>query len=333
MAFRDQLLAKIKNLSDTIWEGRARETEVEAWLSNFTAPVHGTPQECTLHALYLLSQFMYFGSRQMRELLRVIFRDLYKYPIIEGIRKANGDTTDETVIEHGFREALEHTLFLGVGNPSESGSHLLYYFRQENGLPKTQFIHSHQVFRRQRLSRLQILRAVLFGGRDRYAGTVSLRHPDISRYVFIDDFCGSGHQGEAYSQDIVEDIKSFSPGTLVSYFVLFGTTKGMEHVRKNTAFDVVRCVFELDETFKCFSANSRYFPGPSADIQADFAERMCREFGTRIRPTAPLGYDSGQLLIGFNHNTPDNTLPIFWCDEPGGVPWTPIFKRYPKLYG
>jgi hypothetical protein len=119
----------------------------------------------------------------------------------------------------------------------------------------------------------------------------------------------------------------------ISYFVLFGTTTGMDFVRKNTAFDVVHCIYELDDTFRCFSPSSRYFPSPSQEITVTFAEQMCRLYGGLLVPDDPLGYDDGQLLIGFHHNTPDNTLPIFWYDEPGGTNWMPIFKRYPKNYG
>ena len=337
MSLRDELFAKIKILHGTIWEGRASEPQVIAWLCNFATGTHGTKDERALHALYLLSQFMYFGNREMRELMRVLFRDLYRYPIVQEIRNANGHTTDLTLINHKFDAALERTLFLGVGNPSESGCHLLYYFRQENGLAKTRFIHSHEVFQRKRFSGWQAFKAMLAmfsNHRDRYAGTLTLRHPEINRYIFIDDFCGSGHQGVAYSRDIVEDLKSFNPAIEVSYFVLFGTANGMERVRKNTVFDVVECVFELDASFQCFSPTSRYFSSPSpTEIAASFAEQMCREYGIRLVPAGPFGHDNCQLLLGFQHNTPDNTLPIFWCDESGGTPWTPIFKRYSNIYG
>jgi hypothetical protein len=237
----------------------------------------------------------------------------------ENSRELSDDTTDIALIEREFRSALGRTLFLGVGNPSESGYHLLYYFRQENSLPKTRFAHSNEVFQQKQLSKGQVLKV--------------LRRPNINRYVFIDDFCGSGHQGKEYSKNIVEDIKSLNSAIEVSYFVLFATTTGREYVRKNTAFDVVRCVCELDDTFRCFSPSSRYFPSRSQEIIATFAEQMCRFYGSLLVPDDPLGYDNGQLLIGFHHNTPDNTLPIFWYNEPGGTNWTPIFKRYPKNYG
>ena len=40
-------------------------------------------------------------------------------------------------------------------------------------------------------------------------------------------------------------------------------------------------------------------------------------------------FRNGQLLIGFHHNVPDNTLPILWFDSPN-ADWRPIFRRYPK---
>ena len=331
----DELLAKIKGLSETIWDHRADEQHVNNWLKNFLSPANGTEDERKLHALYLLSQFIYFGSRQMREMMQVLFRDLYRRPIIEAIRKDNADTTDRQLIEREFQAALEGTLFLGVGNPSESGCHLLYYFRQENALPKTCFIDTHQIFRRQRLTKSHVFRIILSlfrGQNDPYAGTLALGYPKVHRYVFIDDFCGSGHQGVAYSRNVVEDIKSLNPFAHISYFVLFGTQDGISVVRRDTEFDVVECVFELDSTFCCFSPSSRYFPSPYPNVTAEFAKEMCSIYGTRLFPQWPLGYGDCQLLLGFQHNTPDNTLPIFWSDRSGSDPWRSIFRRYLKQY-
>lgn len=332
MTHRDELFAKILILNETIWEDRVKDPLIREWIANFNDPVVGDKADQELHALYLLSQFMYFGGRQMREMLKVLFRDLYKYPIIEEIRHQNADTTDVSFITQSFESALERTMFLGVGNPSESGCHLLYFFRQENGLPKTRFIHTHQVFERKKISRFRMLLSLLSKTTGRYAGTMSLRNPNIDRYVFIDDFCGSGDQARGYSKSIVEDIKSFDPNIKVSYFVLCGTSAGMETVRNDTLFDSVGSVFEMDESFECFSPSSRYFPSPrNPQIDASLAEHMCRHYGDQIFDD-PLGYDDCQLLLAFSHNTPDNTLPVFWGDDADGEPWTPIFKRYPKLY-
>ena len=55
---------------------------------------------------------------------------------------------------------------------------------------------------------------------------------------------------------------------------------------------------------------------------------MCEKYGNKLTKGYPLGYGGCQLLLGFSHNTPNNTLPIFWCDNN----WTPFFKRYNKKY-
>ncbi|KKK69024.1 hypothetical protein LCGC14_2938190, partial [marine sediment metagenome] len=143
----DALLQKIKVLNETIWESRVREPLVMEWLNNFTGNGPATTDE-RLHALFLLSNVVYFGNTQMRELMKALYRDLYQYPIFESIRKNNGDTTNHNQITQAFAKELHRTQFLGVGNPSESGCHLLYYFRQENRLAKTHFIHTHQLFQR-----------------------------------------------------------------------------------------------------------------------------------------------------------------------------------------
>jgi hypothetical protein len=313
-ALTGSLMAKIKTLNETVWERRATEPAIGDWLDNFARPGSALSDE-RLHALFLLSNFMYFGDREMRGLLKSLYRDLYRYPIIESIRRANGDTIDSNIIDPLFLAERQATRFLGVGNPSESGCHLLYYFRQENNLPKELFIHTHQIFTR-RAER----------------GTVQLRDTAVGRYIFIDDFCGSGKQGSEYSRDLVEDIKSLKPDAFVAYYVLFATTKGIDRVKRDTKFDAACAVCELDSSFKCFATDSRYFRNVAPEIDRDFCENMCRSYGQRmVAADHALGFEDSQLLIGFHHNTPDNTLPIIWYDEPGGVAWKPIFRRYPKL--
>jgi hypothetical protein len=84
-----ELMAKIKTLSETVWEHRATEPTIREWLDNFEIAVPPNTDE-RAQALFLLSNFMYFGSRQIRELLKALYRDLYRYPIVEQIRRTNG---------------------------------------------------------------------------------------------------------------------------------------------------------------------------------------------------------------------------------------------------
>ncbi len=306
---KETLINKIKILNESIWEGKASQLAVNNWLDNFEA-------EDQLNSLFLLANFMYFGSRQMRELMSSLYRDLYRTPIIHKIREENENTLDSKIIEKEFVRSLKNTKFLGIGNPSESGCHLLYYLRQENQLPKTCFAHTHEIFQRTN-SRTSI----------------QLKHNNIQHYVFIDDFCGSGNQGSSELKGIVEDIKSVSPDVTVSYYVLFGTTHGLDNIKLNTIFDEVKSVIELDSTFRVFSTNSRYFENePNFDINE--VNSMNSKYGNRLC-SAPNGYENCQLLIGFHHNIPDNTLPIiWWYNDPysDSIKWTPAFKRYDKIY-
>jgi len=307
------LKAKIKTLNETIWENRATDPAITEWLDNFAPSGAAGPDEA-LNALFLLSNFMYFGDREIRGLLKALYRDLYRYPILEAVRRTNHDTLDSSLIDSQFAVELQHTRFLGVGNPSESGSHLLYYFRQENNLPKDLFIHTHQVFKRH-------------GG-----GSLDLKDITVSRYVFIDDFCGSGKQGSEYSRDLVEDIKRLKPAASVDYYVLFATATGISKIRHDTQFDSARAIYELDASFKCFAPDSRFFRNRVNGVDQAFCEQMSRKYGEKMVAVAhALGYENSQLLIGFHYNTPDNTLPIIWFDEPDRLPWNPIFRRYPKL--
>ena len=300
---------RIKVLNERIWEGRVKQPLVDQWLLNFTGAIEAVEVE-KLYALHLLSNFMYFGAREMRELLRSLYRDQVAYPLIQQARSQNSNTTDSSVIDPLVHAELLKTRFMGIGNPSESGPHLLYYFRQENGLSKSLFMNSHEIF-------------------DFHSnGSVSIRDPSVRTYVFIDDLAGSGKQAVQYSKSIVAALKALDPTISAKYFVLFATADAVKVIRSSTAFDNIEAVFELDETFYCFGPKSRYYPDDQP-LNVETAERIIGYYGWRLWSEFPLGYDDCQLLLGFHHNTPDNTIPIIW-HEGDKTPWIPAFKRYPK---
>ncbi|NBZ89249.1 phosphoribosyltransferase-like protein [Stagnihabitans tardus] len=313
----DRLYDKLKILSDSVWDRHHSLPHIEEWASQFTEAPE-IPDDERIQALYLLSNFIYFGQREIRALLVSLYRDLFRAPMIRTIRKRLGGTSDLAALHAEYEHTLAHTRFLGVGNPSESGSHLLYYFRQENSLAKTSFLSSHQIF-----DRIQ----------NEGAATVRVRDQDVEHYVFIDDLCGSGTQAEEYSRDLVDPLKHLNPNAKVHYLVLFGTTNGLQKIRELNRYDFVDSVFEIDESFKCLSDDSRIFS--TGDPHFDRAKTLetCMRLGAQLWPSHPLGYKDGQLLIGFSHNTPDNTLPIFWAETGATKAWTPMFKRYHKIYG
>lgn len=313
----DRFESSIKQLNDATWEGRIELPVVREWVNQFSSNSDLEKDE-QIHALFLLSNFLYFGQQEVRELLTSMYRDLFKSARIREIRKNNGDTLDKAFIAIEYRKILDKTRFLGIGNPSESGCHLLYYFRQQNILPKYLFVNTHEIF-----------------SRDNSAQAVNLKLRDntIEHYVFIDDLCGSGTQARLYSRDIVEPLRILKPSAKVTYLVLFATSTALAAIRKEKLFDEILPVFELDSTFRSLDIESRIFSGEQPPIVRERVRETCEKYGTRLSPGDPLGYRDGQLLLGFSHNTPDNTLPIFWAEEADTGPWLPIFKRYNKDYG
>lgn len=295
-----------------IWRD-LRHSEYQKWLDNF----HDSDKE-RLNALFLLSKFVYFGNIEIKEMLKAVYRDLYKYPIVEKIRQDGNDTMDSHYIKKHFVAHREGTRFLGIGNPSESGVHLLYYFRQENMLPKTMFVNAHELFTSSysELDKKMVL---------------SWSNPNINHVVFLDDFCGNGSQAIGYIKSLVEQIKRLNGSCKVEYFVLVGNRVGLDNVAAQTMVDRVDAIFELDESFKCFAEESRYFRNAKEGIDKNFCKKLCEKYGTERCKDAksPLGFDNDELLLSFFHNTPNNTLPIFWTDEKG---WYPLFNRSIKIY-
>ena len=310
------LQEKIKTLHDSVWEHNADWPLVQKWLQQFGASEDSQSND-SLHALYLLSHFIYFGTTEIRGLLRSLYRDTFRPTVITQLRRKIGGPLDRQVLRSAFEDELKSTRFVSLGNPSESSALLLYYFRQENDLSKELFANAADLFD---------LRAVGSGG------NVMLRDEKIRHYVFIDDLCGSGTQGKAYSEYIVDPIKRLNSDAKCYYYTLFGIVDGLDYIRSLQRFDVVSPVVEIDHTFKCFSPESRIFLGERAFFNRTDGQIAIYPFGARIWPAHPLGFKDGQLLLGFAHNTPDNTLPIFWFSGTEHVPWVPVFQRYHKRY-
>ena len=105
-----EIYDNIDILNKTLWDGRALKPIIQEWLSNFSG------KEEQDAALYLLSRCMYFNQSNTRYLLKGLYRDKYRTPILKEIRELKDGTMDSEVIESAFRIRLLKTRFLGVGN-------------------------------------------------------------------------------------------------------------------------------------------------------------------------------------------------------------------------
>lgn len=312
---RKRLQAKLKTLSEVLWEGQCTDPDIEEWLSNFVGRHLSNQDAEHLHAMHLLSCFSYFGSAELRVLLLSMYRDFFRYPIIQELRRKLGGTRNCQEVAESFREELKTTRFLGMGNPAESGTHLLYHFRYANRIPLRLFVHQGD----------------LFTGGVTEANT-RLR-ADIRRVVFIDDLCGSGKQAVDYSRGIVRDLKAVAARTNSHVecvlLVLFGTQRGLALVRQKAEFDDVRAVNELDDTHMTYGPMSRVFRNAPVGISKEHSKQMAEQYGKELFPRGALGYRASQLLLGFHHNVPNNTLPIIWSSN-RKMGWKPAFPRQRK---
>lgn len=288
----ETLFENIINTSNASWDGVVDVIKVKKWLNNFKGDALGNEDVERLIALWLLSNFTYYTESD----LKVLCRDGYNRFIHEVMcgQQSLAENATSVIIQ-----ILKETYFVGLGNPGESGMHILYYFRQANNIPN-------QCFK--------------YNKKKRY-----------KNMVLIDDMTISGDQALDYISEtnvIADNIYC------IFMFATSTATKKIEKQKtKNREKARIITTTFLDDRDRTFSEDSYAFTKSELKWVKPIAKVMCEYYGKKIVPVnmrnAPLGYNDGQFLIGFSHNIPDNTLPIFWSGENG---WYPLFKRAHKIY-
>lgn len=311
---KDQLVKKIQSYIKTIWHSKVDQNKLESWLNNFNNNDSEIEEKEKLNMLFLLSKFSYLGEKEIRILLKSLYRDLYKVPIIQNIRKKCNDTLILDIINKEFSKEFKLTKFVAVGGVSESGSMLMMPFRQENSIPEGKIVGQESIFETVRNNGLI---------------EKNIKYKSISKYIFIDDFIGSGLQGKTKLKDDVKLLKQKRNDLEINYYVLVATENGLKVLRELKLFNSVEAVFVLDNTFKIFDENSRYYKISYPKIESTFSKETSIKYGqSLVTKNNALGFGDCQLLLGFSHNTPNNTLPIFWGEKNN---WKHIFKRFAKI--
>jgi hypothetical protein len=313
----ETLLRIVRVLDSRIWKQDLKEPAIRAWGGQFDGQKESVDHEFHL-AMALLSRFTFFGVAEVRVLLRALYRDFFIYKLIEAYRREHDDTVDQAAIDAHVRSELDATQFVGAGNPAESGAHILYYFRQESELPLQLFC--------------SVESLTLEDDDD--------RRRSMRRLVLIDDICASGGSaikfGKAFVKPIRERMAALSAPFECLYLTVCGATDGMDAVRQSGLYDSAETVLLLDKSHQVFDTQSRYFPEEDGAplltfLSKDQSMEVAKSYGSTIYAGHPLGHGNGQLIVGFSHNIPNNTLPIFW-GEKSQPTWRPIFHRYAKKY-
>ena len=129
-------------------------------------------------------------------------------------------------MRHSLRE-LDRTKFVALGGPSESGTHILYQFRQENNLPTDAFPN---------------LGELVTGPLN--STSTQWVNSGVDRVIFIDDFCGTGQQVGEQGGETVPLLRraASNVGTELDiwYLTLLATKRGIETVEGTNLFQHVR---------------------------------------------------------------------------------------------
>lgn len=286
----DKIKDIIVKTSIVAWDSAISSADIDSWLENFDGSACGDEKIEKKVALWILMNFSYFTDADIKELCISIFN---KYKHIKAIElKAIG--SDEHINEY----IAQNTLFVPLGNPSESGSLVLYSFRVANGLSKKLFEKNNEKYR------------------------------DV---VLIDDVTITGEQAERYIDKIDVEYDNL-------YFAtFFATEDAIDNLKKSKNVKFIN-VMNLDMRTKIFDDESFMFSSEMTKKIKGLAKYICTYYGEKIVSAItnpdlkymkkfPLGFGDSQQLIGFRYNTPDNVLPIIWGDT---GEWKKIFTRYHK---
>ncbi len=284
----DRLKRIIRNTSIVAWQKEISEDKINQWLENFDGSYFEDVENEKKLALWLLAHFSYYTLQDVRVLCKKLYNQymhekLCSYPGVDLAKDIN--------------DIINNTLFVGLGNDSESGNNILYYFRQENQLSKQNFeIDTNKTY---------------------------------ENLVYVDDVTISGEQALEY----IRSRKIKAKNTYVA--VMIATEEAVNNLQKARKRVKPIATMILDQRDKTFSDMAYVFSEKRIKEIREIAREFCELYGKKAVKgcgymiTHPLGFDDGQYMISFEYNTPDNTLPIFWGTGSG---WVPLFKRYPKIY-
>jgi hypothetical protein len=311
LSFKEKLDKKIISYIKSIWLGKVNYPQVEEWLSNFNNPDDEVSEIEKVNMLYLLSKFSYLGEKEIKILLESLYNDLFKQPKINEIRSDNKNTMNIALISDEFQKILDKTFFVSVGTAANSGGHLLYPFNKVN----TDVDEKH----------CKTQDAIMTVVEQFEYEHVILTNENIDCYIFLDDIIGTGDQVLSKLRKHIRLLREKKTDLVIKYFSMLATSKGLKTVRDSNLFDEVKTVFELDDSFISLEEGSRYYNSSLKEVSITIAKQVALSYGTKHKLYSPvLGHGECQLLLGFNYNTPDNSLPIFWSDK---NQWKPIFKR------
>lgn len=280
----------INEMSIVAWGNRMERSHLTRWLKNFNGRILEDDNLEKILALWILMNFTFYSEREVRSMCRCIYEDYIHNKLLDF---EASDFMMDKPLDNRVQYIIESTLFLPLGNPSESGTSILYFFRQENELSRESFSYNEK--------------------------------KNYENIVYIDDVTLSGTQANIYLSQNHISAKN-------KYLLTFITAdEAIDFLNKKQKDIKLIYAILLDARSKCFSDSTFVFSGSMGMALKELAYKMCLEYGEMLFPGNPLGYGNGQHLFGFYYNTPDNTLPIIWSNQNGWEP--AFYRHHKKYKG
>ena len=278
----EEMISLLKDTIENVWNVDLNVSEIKDWLGNFTGKVYDISDERKL-ALWLLCNYTYYNEQEVNHLCNLLYKKFLHEIAVSGNIK---DTKE-------LNDILKKTYFAAMGNASESGAMLLYFFRQEANISISRFVYP----------------------------TSFPEDPDCI-CVFIDDVTLSGSTASRFFERNKKDLENKK----IYYITLFATNDAVNEL-SHRGIKMLYCSL-LDDRDKAFSEESMIF-SKFKELREP-SKKMVYEYGKMIKKEYPLGFRNGELCFGFHYNTPNNSLPIFWAKN---NKWKPILQRKEKIYG
>ena len=240
---------------------------IQRWLNNFSGQIYSQEIEQRL-ALWLLCNFTYYNENEISHLCRDVFKKL-----LHRIAISNNIDSDE-----GLHHIFDNVYFAAMGDPSESGGLLLYFFRQQSGLSVDKFYYPS-----------------------------ALPQDESGILVFIDDVTLSGGSASRFFKKNIKSMKFRS----AYYLTLFAGEEAISVITES-GLNVIQAMI-LGNRERCFTDESLIY-AEFPELKEP-SKRIAEAYGHKLSPSYPLGHKNGQYCFGMYYNTPNNSLPIFWSSN------------------
>jgi len=280
------------------WKKFSVPDDIINWLRNFSNTDEG------YLALILANNITYYNKAEIKTLAMEILKNCVKQYLVSTSKINNSPS----LLEANFKNFIENEcLFVGLGKTEDSGSVISY--------PISKYYSNSYNLKWKQLSEFLLSGESL---------------ANIKCIFLFDDFIGSGNQGKTFWNKRIGSgerecslslIKTRNPHLEFFYLALAGCKEGKQFIESEIPVKVILGE-EFDDSYKCFSETSKIYTKSQERVQA---RQVMNNKGQILEPSHPLGYNNMQLAVAFDHNTPNNSLPVIW-KRLDGI-WHPLFER------